>query len=110
VAGLQRHDSHYKSLHSQQDKHTSLHSPWRRLVQEASSSPTHMDALDGFRRGGWRAACAEIAARTWRPFLLFNLSGDAVTSQQRYMDLEQRGEVVTIISEAAARLAELDSI
>ncbi|KAI8465444.1 MAG: glycoside hydrolase superfamily [Monoraphidium minutum] len=60
------------------------------------------DALDGFRRGGWRDACAEQAARTWRPYRLFNLT-DTV-SRDAALQAARRKSEVALISEATAAL------
>jgi predicted kinase len=65
-----------------------------------------VDELDPFRRAGWREACAEEAAKTWRPFRLFNLT-DTVTTDQQYVRVLEGGDVVGVISDATAKLNRL---
>jgi hypothetical protein len=60
-------------------------------------SPTHCP-----RRGGWRAACAEQAAKAWRPYRLFNLT-DTLAADADLQAARGR-QVVHIISEATAAL------
>eukprot|EP00879_Flechtneria_rotunda_P017394 GHRR01018225.1.p2 GENE.GHRR01018225.1~~GHRR01018225.1.p2 ORF type:complete len:542 (-),score=254.96 GHRR01018225.1:3390-5015(-) len=61
------------------------------------------DQLDPFRRAGWREACAEQAAKTWRPYKLFNVT-DTITGQTRYQAALNRDNVVSIISDTTAQL------
>jgi hypothetical protein len=61
------------------------------------------DELDPFRRAQHRSACAEAAAKSWRPFRLFNLTDD-VNTNPRYQQTLAEGDVVQIISSASAAL------
>jgi predicted kinase len=65
-----------------------------------------VDELDAFRRGGWREACAVEAAKTWRPFRLFNLT-DTITTAPQYVSVLEGGDVVAVISDATAKLNRL---
>lgn len=75
-------------------------SPRRAAPPRQPSCPPHTHPR---RRAGWRAACAEESAKTWRPYRVFNLSttvpGDPVLQAAR------RRDAVDIISEATAALA-----
>jgi hypothetical protein len=65
-----------------------------------------VDKLDAFRRGGWRESCAVEAAKTWRPFRLFNLT-DTITTAPQYVRVLESGDVVGMISDATAKLNRL---
>jgi hypothetical protein len=65
-----------------------------------------VDQLDPFRRAGWREACAEQAAKTWRPYRLFNLT-DNITTAPQYVKVLESGDVVGVISDATAKLNRL---
>jgi hypothetical protein len=61
------------------------------------------DELDAFRRGPIRAECAELSARTWRPYNLFNIS-NTITANPRYQGVLAGGNVVGVISDTTAKL------
>ncbi|WIA40472.1 hypothetical protein OEZ86_013828 [Tetradesmus obliquus] len=65
-----------------------------------------VDQLDPFRRAGWREACAVEAAKTWRPYRLFNLT-DNITEAPQYVKVLESGHVVGVISDATAKLNRL---
>ncbi|WIA20181.1 hypothetical protein OEZ85_006029 [Tetradesmus obliquus] len=65
-----------------------------------------VDQLDPFRRAGWREACAVEAAKTWRPYRLFNLT-DNITTAPKYVKVLESGDVVGVISDATAKLNRL---
>eukprot|EP00775_Hariotina_reticulata_P006886 gene6886-7102_t len=69
------------------------------LTPDNNTRPITPDLL----RAEQRSACAEAAAKTWRPFRLFNLT-DTVNSNPRYQRTLAGGDVVQIISAATAAL------
>jgi hypothetical protein len=80
--------------------------PLEDLVKSGRKMQQLVDQLDPFRRAGWREACAVEAAKTWRPYRLFNLT-DAITAAPEYVQVLQGGDVVGVISDATAKLNRL---
>lgn len=80
---------------------------YRLMPPPISARPNHTHgplcpARPRNRRGGWRAACAEEAAKTWRPYRLFNMT-DTVSGDPALQAARGR-EIVAIISEGTAAL------